>query len=691
MSTWRPQNENVRKQIIVALCLAQALVAGPVPLRYCGDSRFAPLEYLDAAGTPQGFNVEIIRELERQTGIPIKIDLGEWAHKKVEFDSGACQLSSMGWSEERARRLAFIGETRIVNQVVLFPRNRTSAPKKLEQLAGEVIAVGDQSILQDQIERLPVDQRPILVVVPHQEDAIQAVLDGYATAAGGNEIVLRHAAAERGVKADLQAVPVRAFSNYLVSSRPELPALKELQTAMENMRASGKLHLIAERTLMPTDTGRMLRDFAGYVLAGLLLLGLVLLWNASLRRQVRIRTAELNLAKVGAERAARVKSEFLAAMSHEIRTPMNGILGMASLLEDLDLTVAQRECATTIKASTECLLVIINDILDLSKIEAGRLVLESIPFHLGEVIRQSIALQMPQAQAKGIRLESPCNGACVPKCFLCGESMLVGDPVRIRQVILNLTSNALKFTEKGVVVVDAVARPSISGHSTVRITVRDSGIGIEAGSLASLFQPFTQADASTTRKYGGTGLGLSISKRLIEAMGGHIGATSVPGEGSEFWLDLELPYAAVERDALAPVSSHPLRAANGSGRILVVEDNLVNQTVARRLLERLGYVCQIASGGREAIAVFQGQGFDAILMDCQMPDMDGYQTTAALRALERDNHVPIIAMTANASQDSRDHCFAVGMDDFLPKPVQIADLQRMLASWVVEARAPVAS
>ncbi|MEO8028025.1 MAG: ATP-binding protein, partial [Bryobacteraceae bacterium] len=529
---------------------------------------------------------------------------------------------------------------------------------------------------------LPARQRPRLLIVEHQADAVGAVLQGKATAAAGNDLVLRHAASALGVHADLQAVPLRAFANFLVASRPGIPRIDEVLRAMEGIQSSGKLHEIAQQTLMQSEHG-WLKESAGFLLGTLITVGLILLWNGSLRRQVRIRTAELQLAKVGAERATSVKSEFLAAMSHEIRTPLNGILGMASLLSDSQLSLEQRESVSTIRAASQALLAVINDILDFSKIEAGRLVLESIPFSLCRIAREAIALQTQQAAAKGIAIVSACADTCRGTCSLTAkQDLFLGDPVRIRQVMLNLISNAVKFTERGAVTVDAKVTDCAPGRALLRVSVRDTGIGISGETLSRLFQPFTQADASTTRRYGGTGLGLSISKRLIDAMQGRVGACSTPGDGSDFWFEIEVEKVEGLLDPEAPPTLIPPQSEIGaSGRVLVAEDNIVNQTVARRMLERLGYSCQIAADGREAVALAAIERFDAILMDCQMPEMDGFEATAAIRAAESGTRTPIIALTAGGVMDGEATCLGAGMDDYLAKPVQLAEIRRTLRKW----------
>jgi signal transduction histidine kinase/ActR/RegA family two-component response regulator len=412
----------------------------------------------------------------------------------------------------------------------------------------------------------------------------------------------------------------------------------------------------------------------------------------NLEQQVSIRTNELSTAnnkletlvnelrtaKEAAEAASKAKSEFLANMSHEIRTPLHGVLGMTEMLRRTELSESQRMLVNTVYASGEALKGIISDILDFSKIESGKIVLEQVPIDLQKILDEVVGPLAVQVMEKGLQIDASLEGA--------DGLVVMGDLTRLRQVLSNLIGNAVKFTEQGRITVRLALGEKRDNKAVLSIQVADSGIGISPEAQKMLFESFTQADGSTTRKYGGTGLGLAITKKIVTLMGGEIRVLSDLGKGSTFQITIpcEVRNSMPERE-IAPETKVPGADRKPfHARILVAEDNVVNQDVVRMMLEEFGCRVDIAANGREAVKAASSTPYDLIFMDCQMPVMDGFEATRRIREHERTagTHTRIVALTGNVVKEDLEKCLMAGMDDFLGKPFALQKLHDLLSKWL---------
>ncbi len=563
------------------------------------------------------------------------------------------------------------------------PRNAlVSSHRRILELDSELSAVRQRDAdLQRELQDLKSlnDTLSLLALVASKTENAVFILDEHGQIEWVNDGFVRMTGHE------LREVVGKPPGPFLHGPQTDLEAIQEIDDALRNehglsldllhCRKDGRTYW-ASTSLTPVldDAGKLAR------------------WVGMFSDSTRRRQAHeaLEAAKEAAEAASRAKSEFLANMSHEIRTPMNAIIGMTELALGTTLTPEQREYLLTVKQSSEALLRLLNDILDLSKIEAGKFEIESVSFSLADVLRETMKVLSVRAAKKGLELAWHLPPE-VPK-------QLMGDPARLRQILFNLVGNAIKFTKKGEVVVRIEPQWQTETEIALHFAVADTGIGIPAEKLQQIFEAFMQVDSSTSRRFGGTGLGLTISSQLIELMGGRIWVQSKVGKGSTFHFSLRfaLPETTVANPVpekksgkRAATPSRQLAAPRRILRVLVADDNAANRVLAARVLQKRGHDIVSVASGREVLSALKQQSFDVVLLDVQMPKMDGFATTAAIRESERHtgHHIPIVAMTAYAMSGDRERCLDAGMDAYMAKPLHARQLQKLVESLAADSPA----
>ncbi len=644
------------------------MIAGPTPSGIAVD-------YLQAVADRIGFKVEFVTD---RHGWPeaMRDVMGPREHYDL--------LLTMNRSPEREQKFA-LSVDYLTAPWVIFTRDNSPYVGGLEALAGKVLAAEKAFLI---TERIKAEYPAIrLLEVAQSVDALRAVATGQADAYVGNlanaTFLIRQERFE-----NLTVAAPSPFGNHT-----QAMAVRKDWAVLAGLIDKGFASLTAqERHATMQKWGAIeVRPRINYVLvwqvaaASLAILALFVYWNRRLAREIARREAveaDLRLAKASAESASRAKSTFLANMSHELRTPMNAIMGMTNLALRHADDPHLKDQLGKIEQASQHLLHVINDILDISKIEAERLTLEHANFKLGSVLENLASLIAHKVSEKGLKLHVDLP-AGMP------AMALAGDPLRLGQILLNLVGNAVKFTDSGTITLRCECVDENPADVLLRWAVTDTGIGIAPEDQRRLFAAFEQADGSVTRKYGGTGLGLAISKRLVEMMGGEIGVNSAVGQGSTFWFTVRLKKADAAVDAVAPAPTVTLRSAEEQlieeyrgKRVLLVEDEPISQEVSRGLLEDVGLQIDVANDGAEALALARAHPYALILMDMQMPNLNGIDATREIRAQSLNTATPILAMTANAFEEDRQACLAAGMNDHIAKPIEPAHLYETLLRWM---------
>jgi signal transduction histidine kinase/ActR/RegA family two-component response regulator len=633
-----------------------------------GVDQAAPYQSWGPGPGPVGFSVDVLTEAARRSNIELQWEFHPEGPRQA-FAEHAVDLWPLWATRAAAQSHLYSSKPWLDNQyAVAWRADGTGAHHAPPEWRGRTIAIANLPLAKHLAQQLFPGFRGDFT--PDRTIALQHLCSGQADGAFLEvrlleAMLLRRPAGCEPVDLRVQVADTLSVPMAIVSSWEFRPETDLLRRQIEIMFQDGRFsRLIDPWFVFSNIEANSLVDLQQqkrnnvYTLIALgivvLLLGLLVRMYRQARRAVR-----------AAERANRAKSEFLANVSHDVRTPMNGVIAMTDLLMTTPLAPEQRDYAETIRQSADLQLAILNDLLDTAKIESGKLVLESVVFSPAQLLEQVRLAFSAAAAEKGLRLVLNCQA--LPKAVM-------GDPLRLRQVLTNLVSNAIKFTPKGDITIAAQGLDD-GEKAMLAFSVSDTGIGIDPQLQFRIFEPFTQADTSTTRRFGGTGLGLSICVSLVELMGGLLQVESIPGAGSRFSFSLSLPIAA----GLAASSESQNREIQLHSElpVLVAEDNLVNQKVAVALLRSFGLQADVAANGAEAVEKYLAGEYLAVLMDCQMPEMDGYEATRRIRQAGRA-HVPIIALTAATSNTERQLALDAGMDGFVSKPVHRDELARVL-------------